>query len=265
MIPVHADKVLDILQLVLYIPLLLLSQYCLLRHGRRGILGWFYVGAFCMIRLIAAGLKIHSDNTTATQSSGATIVDNIGLSPVILAALGLLHEARTARGSVRNTKIEWLVVLQIHMLVTAGLALVAVGVSSLFKTKPSPDSAMTLLKAGFAIMFLGWGIIVGLCLWSFRRPTSYDQVDPTIFRDATILLNAVFFSLPFILLRAIYGALNLFGSGNTIGTSSFSSNVPADVIMNVLAQLAAAVIFVVAGVRTVRLGAMGFKENSHPL
>lgn len=92
MIPIHTDKALDILQLVLYIPLLLLSQYCRLRHGKQGILGWFYVGAFCMIRLIAAGLKIHSD-TTGTQSSGAVIVDNIGLSPVILAALGLLHEA----------------------------------------------------------------------------------------------------------------------------------------------------------------------------
>jgi prolipoprotein diacylglyceryltransferase len=92
MIPVHADKALDILQLVLYIPLLLLSQYCLIRHGKQGLLGWLYVSAFCIIRLIAAGLKIHSD-TTGTQSSGAVIVDNIGLSPVILGALGLLHEA----------------------------------------------------------------------------------------------------------------------------------------------------------------------------
>jgi hypothetical protein len=92
-----------------------------------------------------------------------------------------------ARGSVRNTKIEWLIVLQIHMFVTAGLALVAVGVSSLFSSKSSPDSAMALLKAGFAIMFVGWGIIVGLCLWSFRRPASYGQVESTVFRNGTIV------------------------------------------------------------------------------
>jgi len=92
MIPTHADKALDILQLVLYIPLLLLSQYCLVRHGKKGFLGWFFVGGFCVIRLVAAGLKLHADKT-GIQSSSATIVDNIGLSPIILAALGILHEA----------------------------------------------------------------------------------------------------------------------------------------------------------------------------
>lgn len=197
--------------------------------------------------------------------------------------------SRIARGSVRNTKVEWLVVLQIHMLVTAGLALVAVGVSSLYSSKSSSDSAMGLLKAGFAIMFVGWGIIVGFCMWSYRRPASYGlQVESVVFRDGTIvrcariinklkhpwltidiqLLNAVSFSLPFILLRAIYGALNLFGSGDSIGNSSFSSNVAANVIMDVLAQLIAVIIFVIAGFRTVMLGAgisRDVKLQSYPL
>lgn len=81
------------------------------------------------------------------------------------------------------------------------------------------------------------------------------------------LLNAVLFSLPFILLRAIYGAINLFGSGNTIGSSSFSSSVAANVIMNVLSQLFATIMFVVAGIRTVKLGAgmSQISKEGHPL
>ncbi|KAH8705837.1 hypothetical protein BGW36DRAFT_259157, partial [Talaromyces proteolyticus] len=198
--------------------------------------------------IVASALKLHAD-IQATPSSGSVIVDNIGLSPLILAALGFLHQARSVRGSIRSEKIEWLAVLQIHVLVTAGLALIAVGISSLLGTDPS-DSDWALLKAGFAIVFIGWGLVSTGTLFSFRRPALYHEIDSNVFCDGTILLNAVFFSLPFILLRAIYGSISLFGSGNSIGSSSFSSNVAADVIMNVLPQLFAVIIYVVAGLRT---------------
>jgi len=95
--------------------------------------------------------------------------------------------SRVARESVRNSKIEWLIVLQLHILFTAGLALIAAGISSLLGGNSSPDSAMGLLKAGFAIMFVGWGIISGVCLWSFRRPASYGEVDSPFFRQGTIV------------------------------------------------------------------------------
>lgn len=53
-----------------------------------------------------------------------------------------------------------------------------------------------------------------------------------------------------ILLRSIYGAINLFGSDE----SSFSSNLAADVCMSVIPPMLAIIFFIMAGIKTHRLG-----------
>lgn len=78
------------------------------------------------------------------------------------------------------------------MLVSAGLALIAVSVSDLVKPDSS-NSGTGLLKGGFAILFVSWAILAIATLFSVKRPASYSQLtNDKSFRDGTlvqILLN----------------------------------------------------------------------------
>ena len=78
--------------LIVYVILVQPTIYCLWKHGKRGLLGWLYLQLFCVIRIIGNALQLHAD---ATNSSGTTslIISNVGLSPLLLATAGILHEA----------------------------------------------------------------------------------------------------------------------------------------------------------------------------
>ncbi|OKL55308.1 hypothetical protein UA08_09410 [Talaromyces atroroseus] len=274
MLPTDTDKAIDVAELAIYAILTPPALYCLFRHGVQGLLGWLYIIIYCTIRLVAAGLKLKSDRDH-TIFSGALIVDNIGLSPLLLSAAGILHEAyvtnpncprplqlckltlgtslpsRHARNAIKNSKLEWAVVLQYHILVSTALALIAASVANLASSDPS-SSDMGILKGGFAIIFVAWAVLVLATLFSLLRPASYTSLagNDDSFRNGTLLLNAVLFSLPMTLLRTIYGAINLFGSGTSMETSSFSTNVAADVCMNLLPPMLATIVFVVVGLLT---------------
>jgi hypothetical protein len=74
-----------------------------------------------------------------------------------------------------------------HMLVSAGLALIAVSVSDLVK----PDSSKSgtgLLRGGFAIFFISWVLLALATLFSMKRPASYSQLtNDKSFRDGTLV------------------------------------------------------------------------------
>jgi prolipoprotein diacylglyceryltransferase len=80
---------LSLAKLIIYIVLIQPAVYCFIKHGHNGVLGWFYVQVFCVLRIITSGLTVHPD----TSSKIATILGGVGLSPLLLASVGLLHEA----------------------------------------------------------------------------------------------------------------------------------------------------------------------------
>lgn len=92
MLPTASDKAIDLAELVIYGILTIPAIYCMVRHGKQGFLGWLYIFLYCTIRLIAVGLKYKSDQDHE-ESTGALVVENIGLSPLLLGAAGILHEA----------------------------------------------------------------------------------------------------------------------------------------------------------------------------
>jgi hypothetical protein len=79
-------------QLAVYCVLVLPILYLIFRHGKNGVLGYFYLAVFAGLRIIGAimALKKTSDGLPST---GAIVVSNIGLSPLLLASIGILHEA----------------------------------------------------------------------------------------------------------------------------------------------------------------------------
>lgn len=84
------DQALAAAILAIYAILSLPVLYVAFRHGFSGlaILGWGYLFIFCTLKMVGSGMQLHD-----SQSLGASIVSNVGLSPILLAAAGVLHEA----------------------------------------------------------------------------------------------------------------------------------------------------------------------------
>lgn len=61
--------------------------YILVRHGRSHFLGWLYLLLVCVLQVTGSALFLSDQH-----SSGAAIITNICLSPLLLAILGILHE-----------------------------------------------------------------------------------------------------------------------------------------------------------------------------
>ena len=83
---------LAIATLTIYLILLQPTLFCLWAHGRRGLLGWWFLSALCLIRIAGNAVQLHVD-ATHESNSHALLINSIGLSPLLLAIAGVLHEA----------------------------------------------------------------------------------------------------------------------------------------------------------------------------
>jgi hypothetical protein len=79
-------------QLAIYAALVIPVIYILFRHGRPGVIGWFYILGFCSLRVVGGAMSLSSDRK-GTPNTTAAIISSIGLSPLLIGISGLLHEA----------------------------------------------------------------------------------------------------------------------------------------------------------------------------
>jgi hypothetical protein len=84
---INASGRLAIAELIIYIILLPVAFYILVRHGKPGYTGWGFFLLFCTLRIVSSGLGINDTSTT----SG--IVNSVGISALLLAISGIIHEA----------------------------------------------------------------------------------------------------------------------------------------------------------------------------
>jgi len=79
-------------ELCVYIPVFVLTVIVVIRHGFQKQLGWIYLAVFCLVRLAGAGFEIakaHNPDNKTDIEWGA-ILQSVGLSPLLMASLGLL-------------------------------------------------------------------------------------------------------------------------------------------------------------------------------
>lgn len=94
MVVLEGTKSLAIATLVIDLILIQPVIFILFKHGKRGILGWLYLQILCALRIIGNGITVHElTSHTSSSSMAATILNSVGLSPLLLAATGILHEA----------------------------------------------------------------------------------------------------------------------------------------------------------------------------
>jgi hypothetical protein len=84
---------LSIASIIIFVVFVPPVTYCLWRHGKRGLIGWFYIQTLCIIRIAGNVLALHAYHTHSTGSLTTVILQNIGLAPLLLGSVGILHEA----------------------------------------------------------------------------------------------------------------------------------------------------------------------------
>ena len=79
-------------EIAVYIPFICFAIFVCIRHGFIRQLGWFYLVTFCALRIAGGifGVLYAKHPTSRTDATWSAILGSIGLTPLILAALGLL-------------------------------------------------------------------------------------------------------------------------------------------------------------------------------
>ncbi|MCJ1275869.1 hypothetical protein MMC21_003674 [Puttea exsequens] len=231
---------LAIANLVIYITLTPPTIYTLYRHGKFGILGWGYLVAFCMLRLIGGGLEI-GDSGSRT----ASIISGVGLSPLLLAVLGVLHESSHHISGKRPFLLGIWFYLGLHGLIAIALGLLISGM------KHSSNGSSTAGKVGTVIYLLMWIMIVGLCALSFTHPKEG--------REAKMLLYGVALCLPFLGVRTIYTVIGTFDRS----VSAYTGPIALRAVLASLMEYIVAIDLIIFGILTRKIRQASVRSDKH--
>ncbi|KAF4947891.1 hypothetical protein FGADI_10051 [Fusarium gaditjirri] len=251
-------------KLAIYIILLQPALYCLFKHGKTGLIGWLYAQIFCVLRIATGGIGLHE----TSSSTGSIILNSIGLSPLLLAASGILHEARRGTNPRLNRKLDIILEIKYHGLVAAAMALIIVSVVGL-QNGDSVSTNKTLLKVASALIALAWLLLAIWALWSLgkcqksslnNRASSfhggklvsqilYHHQDRDADADTSKLMYAVFINLPLLGLRLAYGIAYL-QLKISHPNSGFLTSKAVQVCLSVVPEMLITTIFLLVGVMT---------------
>ncbi|KAJ5316744.1 hypothetical protein PENANT_c016G11537 [Penicillium antarcticum] len=226
---------LSVAELAIYIALAFPTVYLIIKHGRQGLLGWLFLFIFCTLRIIGSALAINNASPTAS------IISSVGLSPLLLAASGILHEARIYRISGLDQKLEWALSLFYHIFVIGGVALTAAGSAKLQKHQQPIEKAENIVKAGISILTICWAALVGGTFISFVTPARKSAGG----RAGTTLLKTISFALIFIGIRVFYSLVYLCTQKQNLNPTTGS--LATRVILGFLVELIPVICLIVAG------------------
>lgn len=239
-----AFEILDIVELIFFVPALLASGYVVYKHGHGRRLGWRFLVMICLFRLIGAICSLISVHH---PSSGLTIaydvMNSFGLSAVIYTALGLLNrvdEGMTPYGLPRH------IFRLLSLPGLAGLILSIIGSTNIFNNDPSDVSTgFKEIKAAmilFLVVFVADILITAKCFLGIRHIREGER--RLLFATAT--------AIPFMAVRMTYSLLCVFAQ-DPKWFSAWSLQWTAILvhgIMGVLMEAIVVVIFLFAGLTT---------------
>ncbi|OQU93962.1 hypothetical protein CLAIMM_00395 [Cladophialophora immunda] len=232
-------------KLVYYTPALFSSLFVAFRHGFTKGSGWIYLTIFCTVRIVgsAAQLVLISKPTSHGASTTALICSVLGLSPLLLASLGLM--ARTYYGLLRqpyNTIFSLIVLKLVQIPAAVGLILCIVGATN--AKSPSSIDDDTSVKVGVILFTTVFALLCILCLGASVVAQKMER------GEGRTLMIAVALALPFILVRLIYALVATFGHNVDFTPGNGSAQaVTISLFMEVLEEMIVVLLYVATGLR----------------
>ncbi|KAF7563753.1 hypothetical protein G7046_g403 [Stylonectria norvegica] len=232
---------LAIWELVYYIVALVGSIWVSCRHGLAKNSGWIFLAIFSTIRVISNCAQIATITAKSdTPETIATITGFLGLSPLLLATLGIL-----SRVFYSILKAPWGLVFSLGaakaVQIPAGIALILCIVGAVSANSPREIVEQGTVKAGVVLFFVVL-ILIALLVVGAAIGRHYTN------RGEGRLLGVVAAALPVLLIRIIYSLILVFGDGPkgfTMDGSTFS--VMAELLMERIEEMVVVLMFLWAG------------------
>jgi hypothetical protein len=232
----------SVLKLVIYTPYLFASLYVCFKMGFMKGSGWIYLSIFCVLRIVGAAAQLATISShSTTPYTIAAICDAIGLTPLLLASLGLISRAYySLLNSPWKGVFFSMTVLRIPQIVTtvAGI-LCIVGATSANKiqdfTKESTVHIGIVLYAVSYVILLILTITAGAV---YLKQRSGEKA----------LIMAVGAALPFLLVRLLYSIIAVFAS-NAHSFNLVTGSVAVNLVMAVLEEIIVVAIYTIVGIK----------------
>jgi len=228
----------SIFELVVYFPALVVAVIVCSRHGFGRSSGWVFTLVLCLVRIIGACCQLatyHSE--TKGLFEAVVILDSIGISPLLLATLGLLSRCADTIGNASSKVFHPLHFRLLQLLITIALILCIVGgtnsISSTGVYQPQ-----TTTKAGVVLYVIAFIILVLIAGMLAIKHSNTSHGDKR-------LVWAVMLAFPFILIRLIYSLLSVFSHNHQF--SLVTGSVVIHVFMSVVEEMLVVIIYLVAG------------------
>lgn len=209
----------SVAELIVYLPLLAAAIVTCLRHGFKKSGGWIYTLILCVVRIVGAVIQLLTYHDASTGLITAYfIIDSIGLSPLLLATLGMLSRlydwinARTT--SMMGVKQFRL----IQLLITLGLILSIAGGASAGTDSDGKVQIATTSKAGVLLLLAGYIAIVFVWVMSLSKLSAVPS------KERRVSL-AVMIAIPLIAVRMVYSTLSIFLHNKYFGLTTGSITV----------------------------------------
>lgn len=249
--------ILAVVELVLYLGVTPVVLYLTYRHGRHAFLGYFYLNLACGVRIVADIIDIVDDSKSGgAPSMAAIIVGSIGLSPLILALAGFLHEAHiylirgTASTKVARTRIRrtWIAQLQFHTVTMVGMILLIIGNIHLGSATNTSEvnSANTLRKVGAVLILIIW---VGLFHYAGAMLFWIRQKASTLSHEVLDLTRWSMFASILVGVKVIYVMVYVFDPEDK-AINPYDGSFAVKVVLTVVIGLAAVLILTIGGWET---------------
>ena len=252
----YADAI-AIFQLVYYSPCLFGSIFVAGRHGALKSSGWIFLTIFCVVRIVgaSAGLATISKPHSDTPYTIALVCSVLGLSPLLMASLGLISRAYVLFVGFAlkkliscryysilkqpwSTVFSFVIVKIVHVPAVVALILCIVGATN--ASSPAKIESESTVHIGIILYTVVFVMLValtfGACL--AKRRTGEGK---------GLLVFAILCALPFIFVRLLYALLAAFAHLSSINPVIGSRT--AELFMSVLEEMVVVVIYIATGLK----------------
>jgi putative Ca2+/H+ antiporter (TMEM165/GDT1 family) len=239
----------SIAEIVVYIPSLFVASFLAIRHGFGRSSGWLFLIIFCLARIIGPCMQLATISDPRSQSllTGSSILNNIGLSPLEMAALGLLSRLISSISKTKSTFVKPRMIQLIQLIIVIGLVLSIVGgidASSSYVDSVKKQGLAaayhpnTLNKAGAALLILCYALLVAFTAITYPSVSYAEPGEKRLFLAITL-------SLPFMLVRLVYSCISTYS--NMKEFNLMSGNVTVFLCVALIEEFVVVVIFEATG------------------
>ncbi|KAE8141410.1 hypothetical protein BDV38DRAFT_279310 [Aspergillus pseudotamarii] len=224
----------SILQLIVYVPFLVIIWIACWRHGFRRSAGWVLILIFCLLRIVGSICELCARSHPSKDLIIAVVVlDSIGISPLMLATLGLLSRLTNLIRKEIEVTLEPKLSRLTHIVVSVAVILSIVGSAS----SSDPNHPKSTSRVGVCLYLAALAGCVLLLALSWGKLRHCQNIP----RRERLAVVVVGIASPLLLIRIVYSASSVLANSSVFNL--VKGSISAKVCMAVIEEIIIVVMY----------------------